>query len=215
MTLYADAADGRIDMREQIAVGARVDGSGILRDLKDVATLSLRDHAALMIGLSDNTATNRVIERVGLERVAARMAEWGIATTALRRAMYDFAAAKRGLENVATARELAALLAVLAAGACRDRATSESVLAVLARCQDDTRLRRFLDPHQDVPSKSGTLDASRNDVALFPGPQRTVITAVFTSEVKDHLGAEHLLAVIGRCSAIAAGMSVRPLPFGD
>ena len=199
MTLYADAADGRVDMGAQVPVGARVDGSGILRDLRDVATLTLRDHAALMIGLSDNTATNRVIERVGLDRVAARMAEWGIATTALRRAMYDFAAAKRGLENVATARELAALLTLLVDGTCRDRATSDAVLAVLERCQDDTRLRRFLDAQKDVPSKSGTLDASRNDVAVFAGPERIVIAAMFTSEVKDQLGAEHLLAIFGRC----------------
>lgn len=215
MTLYAEAADGRVDMAQPVPIGARVDGSGVLRDLKDLATLSLRDHAALMIGLSDNTATNRVIERVGLDRVAARMAEWGIAKTALRRAMYDFEAAKRGLENVATARDLAALLTRLVDGECRDRQTSDAVLAVLKRCQDDTRLRRSLDPHQDVPSKSGTLDGSRNDVAVFAGPDQAVVAAVFTREVKDHLGAEHMLAVFGRCCALAAGMSVRPLPFGD
>ena len=215
MTLYADAADGRIDLGEQIAVGDRVDGSGVLRDLRDVATLSLRDHAALMIGLSDNTATNRVFERVGAARVAERMAEWGIRTTAFRRAMYDFEAAKRGLENIATARELVALLSLLVAGACRDRATSDAVLAVLKRCQDDTRLRRYLDPHLDAPSKSGTLDASRNDVAVFAGPERTVIVAAFTSEVKDQLGAEHLLAIIGRCAALAAGLAVRPALVGD
>lgn len=215
MALYADAADGRLDLAEQIPIGARVDGSGVLRDLKDATSLSLRDHAALMIGLSDNTATNRVIERVGLERVAARLKEWGIGTTALRRAMYDFEAAKRGLENVATARELASLLARLVRGECRDRATSDAVLAVLERCQDDTRLRRFLAPNTKVPSKSGTLDASRNDVGVFAGPSATVIVAVFTSEVKERLAPEHLLGIIGRCAAQAAGLSVPPLPFGD
>jgi hypothetical protein len=66
-----------------------------------------------------------------------------------------------------------------------------------------------------VPSKSGTLDGSRNDVAVFRGTDRTVVVAAFTSVVKDHLAAEHLLGVIGRCAATAAGMSVPPLPFGD
>jgi beta-lactamase class A len=215
MALYADAADGRIDLGEQIAIGERVDGSGVLRDLRDLATLSLRDHAALMIGLSDNTATNRVIERLGIERVDARMAEWGIGPTALRRRMYDFEAAKRGLENMATARDLVSLLARLVAGECRDRATSDAVLALMERCQDDEKLRRFLAPYTKVPSKSGTLEASRNDVAVFAGPAGTVLVAAFTSEVRDTLAAEHLLGVIGRCAATAAGMSVPPLPFGD
>ena len=215
MALYADAADGRVDLGEQIAIGERVDGSGVLRDMRDLASLSLRDHAALMIGLSDNTATNRVIERLGVERVGARMAEWGIEPTALRRRMYDFEAAKRGLENMATARDLVSLLARLVAGECRDRATSDAVLALMERCQDGEKLRRFLAPDTKVPSKSGTLDASRNDVAVFAGPAATVLVAAFTSEVRDPLAAEHLLGIIGRCAASAAGMTVPPLPFGD
>jgi len=215
MALYADAADGRIDLGEEVATGERIDGSGILRDMRDVPALSLRDLAAAMMVLSDNTATNRVIERLGLERVATRMAEWGITSTALRRKMYDFEAAKRGLENVATASDLVALLARLVAGECRDRATSDAVLAIMARCEDDRKLRRFLAPNTKVPSKSGTLDASRNDVAVFSGPSRTVIVAAFTSDVKDALAAEHLLGMIGRGAATAAGMSVPALPFGD
>jgi len=215
MALYADAAAGRIDLERRMPTGARVDGSGVLRDLRDLPDMSLRDLAALMMILSDNTATNRVIDAVGVERVAERLAEWGCGTTALRRRMYDFDAAKRGLENVASARELVALLGMLVDGRCADRATSDAVLAIMERCDDDRKLRRFL-PHQaKVPSKSGTLDASRNDVAVFRGPSRTVLVAAFTSDVRDHLAAEHLLGIIGRCAAIAAGMPVPPLPFGE
>ena len=215
MTLYADAAEGRVDLGERVAVGERVDGSGVLRDLRDVESVSLRDLAMLAIGLSDNTATNRLIERVSAERVAERLTAWGCSVTALRRRMYDFEAAKGGLENVASARELASLLVRLVKGECVDRATSDAVLAVMERCDDDRKLRRFLGPGVKVPSKSGTLDASRNDVAVFRAPARVVVAAVFTSEVQDHLAAEHLLGIIGRCAAVAAGMTVPPLPFGD
>ena len=90
MALYADGADGLLDLGERVGVGERVDGSGVLRDMPDVDALSLRDLAALMMTLSDNTATNRIIERIGVERVEARSTEWGIATTLLRRKMYDF-----------------------------------------------------------------------------------------------------------------------------
>jgi beta-lactamase class A len=215
MTLYADAAEGRLDLGERVPVGERVDGSGVLRDLRDVAEVSLRDLAALTIGLSDNTATNRLIERVTPERVAARMAEWGTTTTALRRRMYDFEAAKRGLENVATAREMAALVARLVAGECVDRATSDAVLALMERCDDDRKLRRYLAPGTKVPSKSGTLDASANDAAVFAGERGTVIVVAFTAEVKERLGAEHLLGILGRCVAQAVGIAVPPLPFRE
>lgn len=213
MTLYADAADGRLDLLERRPAGLRADGTGILRDLRDVDALTLRDLAALTIGLSDNTATNRLIERVGVDRVAARLAEWGCRATALRRAMFDFEAAKRGLENVATARELDVLLARLVEGNLVDRATSDAVLALMERCDDDRKLRRYLPQNTKVANKSGTLDASRNDVAVFRGPRRVVLAAAFTCDVKDTLAAEHLLGLIGRAAAEAAGMAVSPLPF--
>lgn len=213
MTLYADAAEGRVDLAERVAIGDRMEGSGVLRDMRDIVELSLRDLAALAIGVSDNTATNALMARVGVARVAERLREWGITTTALRRRMYDFAAAKRGLENVATAREMAALLSRLVAGECVDRATSDAVLHLMERCQDDQKLRRFLDPDAVVASKSGTLDESRNDVAVFRGQARTIIAAAFTSGVRNALEAEHLLGSIGRAAALAAGMPVPPLPF--
>src|SRR5207253_987272 len=65
MTLYADATRGLIDLDERVAVGDRVDGSGVLRHMRDVERLSLRDLAMLAIIVSDNTATNRLIERIG------------------------------------------------------------------------------------------------------------------------------------------------------
>src|SRR5256885_2533336 len=134
MTLYADAARGLLDLDERVAVGDRVDGSGVLRHMRDVERLSLRDLAMLAIVVSDNTATNRLIERVGVERVGERLREWGCSKTRLSRKMYDFEAAKRGHENVMTARETVSLLARLVPGECEDRPTSDAVLAVLEQC---------------------------------------------------------------------------------
>src|SRR5260370_26530438 len=105
MTLYADAARGLLDLDEQVAVGDRVDGSGVLRHMRDVERLSLRDLALLAIIVSDNTATNRLIERIGVDRVGKRLREWGCAESRLSRQMYDFEAAKRGHEDVMTERE--------------------------------------------------------------------------------------------------------------
>jgi len=151
MTLYADAARGLLDLDERVPVGERIDGSGVLRHMRDVDRLSLRDLAMLAIIVSDNTATNRLIERIGVERVGERLRGWGCVKTRLSRKMYDFEAAKRGHENVMTARETVSLLLRLQRGECEDRATSDAVLAVLEQCQDRSMLLRYLPYGVKVP----------------------------------------------------------------
>jgi beta-lactamase class A len=173
--------------------------------------MSLRDLAVLTIIVSDNTATNRLIERVGLDRVGERLAEWGCPKTRLARKMYDFDAAKRGHENVMTARETVSLLLRLRRGECEDRATSEAVLAVLEQCQDRTMLRRYLPYGTKVPHKTGTLDESRNDAGIIPG-DRPVVVAAFTRKLRDTGAAVSWLGMLGWCAHRAAGNPVDPLP---
>jgi beta-lactamase class A len=211
MTLYADAARGRLDLDERVGVGDRVDGSGVLRHMRDVERLSLRDLATLAIIVSDNTATNRLIERIGVDRVGERLREWGCPKTRLSRKMYDFEAAKRGHENVMTARETASLLTRLVRGECEDRPTSDAVLAVLEQCQDRTMLLRYLPYGVKVPHKTGTLDESRNDAAIVPG-DRPVIVASFTRKLQDTGAAVSWLGVLGWCAYRAAGNPGGTLP---
>ena len=213
MALYADAAEGRLSLEERVPVGVTVGGTGILGDLRDVGDVSLRDLAMLTIALSDNTATNRLIDRSGVPRVAERLAEWGCARTKLARGMFDWDAQRRGLENVATPAEMAALLERLVRGELVDRATSDAVIAVLERCQDDAMLRRYLGKGGRVANKTGTLAATRNDAAIVFGPSRTVVVAAFMREVADPLAAVHILGLIGRGAARYAGLEVPPLPF--
>lgn len=211
MTLYADAARGLLDLDERVPVGDRVDGSGVLRHMRDVEGLSLRDLAMLAIIVSDNTATNRLIERIGVERVGERLREWGCPKTRLSRKMFDFEAAKRGHENVMTARETVSLLARLQRGECEDRQTSDAVLAVLEQCQDHTMLRRYLPYGTKVPHKTGTLDESRNDAAIIPG-ERPVMIAAFTRKLRDTGAAVSWLGLLGWCAYRAAGNIGEPLP---
>lgn len=213
MALFADATEGRIDLNERLPVGAKVSGTGILGDLVDVRDVSLRDLAMLTIALSDNIATNRLIERIGIPRIAERLSEWGCSRTKLQRRMFDDEAKRRGLDNVATPSEMVGLLDRLLRGECVDRATSDAVLAVLKRCQDDAMLRRYLPRGGPVANKTGTLDATRNDAAIIWGPRRTVVVAAFMRELRDWLAGVHALGIIGWCAGRAAGLDVPALPF--
>lgn len=196
MTLYADAAAGRLSLDDRIGVGERMPGSGVLRHLPDVTDLSVRDHAVLMTIVSDNTSTNRLIEKVGLDRVASRLAEWGCTRTRLQRKMFDLDAAKRGQDNVASAGELGSLLLRLLRGELVDRATSDAVLAILEQTQHETLIRRYLPAGTRVAHKTGSLERVRNDAAVI-WKDRAVVAVGLVDGVPDVRPAQSLLGLLG------------------
>ncbi|MDP9266408.1 MAG: class A beta-lactamase-related serine hydrolase [Chloroflexota bacterium] len=211
MALHAEAHRGAISLDERLPIGATVDGSGILRDLHDVANLSLRDHATLAITLSDNTATNRLIERLGTDVVNRYLDRWGCRTTRLRRRMYDFEAARCGLENEMTPREAAVLLGMLVGGEGVEPWVGERVLKLLERNQDDSMLRRCLPAEIRVAHKTGSLAAVRNDIGIIWGT-RPVIVAAFTRDLRDLAEGDAFLGLLGWCAARVSGVDLAPLP---
>ncbi len=101
--MFKQADEGRLSLDEPILLDRAqvVGGSGVLQHLTR-PTLSLRDHAALMIIVSDNSATNILIDAVGTSAINDRMKALGLADLQLRRKMMDTAAARRGEENVSS-----------------------------------------------------------------------------------------------------------------
>src|SRR6266542_6145116 len=89
----------RLDDRVRLRDADRVEGSGVLSMLHEGVELTIEDLAHLMITVSDNTASNLLIDRVGCETVNACMAALGYEKTRLVRKFYDFAARARGLDN--------------------------------------------------------------------------------------------------------------------
>jgi beta-lactamase class A len=103
--VFKQAEEGRLELDELVALeeSRKVEGSGVLFHLgRPSLSLSIRDLAVLMIVLSDNTATNLLIDKVGLEAVNKRMDALGLPKTRLRRKMMDLKAAAEGRENVST-----------------------------------------------------------------------------------------------------------------
>jgi beta-lactamase class A len=211
MTVHADAAEGRLSLDERLPVGEHLPGTGVLGYVPGIADLTIRDHAMLMTIVSDNTSTNRLMERLGVERIAERMREWGCVKTQLRRKMFDFEAANRGLDNVATPREMAGLLLRLVRGELVDRATSDAVLAVLEHTQDDALICRYLPVDARVAHKTGSLQKVRNDAAVVWG-ERPVVAVGFVSGVPDIRPALSVIGLLGWLAYGAAGGDVNGLP---
>jgi beta-lactamase class A len=211
MALYAEAAAGRLRLDERVAVGAPVDGSGVLGHLRHVREASLGDMATLTVIVSDNTATNRLIERVGMDVVNAYLDSWGCPGSRLRRAMYDFEAARHGRDNVMTPRETARLFGILLRGQLVDRHTSDAVLAVFSRNQDSSRLARYLPEGAEVAHKSGYIPRVRNDAGVVRA-ERAVIAVGFCRDLDQEASGDVALGILGWCAYRAGGGRPDPLP---
>ena len=105
VAMYVRQARGEMDVDQQVPIRAeeRVGGSGYIRHFGDgTSSLSLHDLAVLMITVSDNMATNMLIDRVGMGNVTAIMAELGLPGTRLQRKMVRQEQSARGNENLST-----------------------------------------------------------------------------------------------------------------
>ncbi|MDR7420120.1 MAG: serine hydrolase [Armatimonadota bacterium] len=95
--LLLQVEEGRLDLDERVAVteALKSPGSGVLKELSSAPSLSLSDLAMLMIIISDNTATDILVERVGIERINRRLASWGFTVTRVpmdcRRLLFELA----------------------------------------------------------------------------------------------------------------------------
>ena len=112
---FRQAEAGLLGLEEAVTVRpeAVVGGTGVLGTLTPGIRLSWRDLVALMLVVSDNTATNLTIDRLGFEAINHTARSLGLTQTVLERKMMDFAARAAGKENYMSAADAAHLLAVL------------------------------------------------------------------------------------------------------
>jgi beta-lactamase class A len=172
-----------------------VGGDGVLIAMTPgVTRLTNRDLAALLVSLSDNTATNILIDRVGMDNVNALLERLGMKETRLRRHMMDVKAAREGRENTATPRELVMLLSALHDGRVLGKATTDDFFKMLSTQKKNSYMTRLLPSDLTTANKPGDLDGVRNDAAIVFVPGRPFAIAVMTTFTHDELDAEMCIA---------------------
>src|SRR5438094_3336602 len=130
-----------------------------------VTRVTNRDLAQFMVAVSDNAATNILIDRVGKDNVNAMLHGLGLSKTMLRRKMIDIAAARRGDENVATPQEMARLLEAIYKGkAPSKQATAEFIKQLSTK--KGSYIPRYLPESVQVANKPGELEAVRTDSGI-------------------------------------------------
>ena len=161
-----------------------VGGSGIAEAFTPgVTRLTLRDVAALMISVSDNSATNIIIDRIGMDNVNALLDSLGLAHTRLRRKMMDLKAASEGRENIATPRELMILLENLYRGKVLNKAMTEDFFKLLS-IHKESYIPRELPEDLRVANKPGELEGVRNDSGIVFTGNRPYVISVMTTYLR-------------------------------
>jgi beta-lactamase class A len=198
--LYRQAQAGtlRLDERVEITRAQMAGGSGVLQQFSDGhSALSLRDIAVLMIVLSDNSATNILIERVGMARVNELLRRAGLPETKLQRVMMDTAAQREARENLSTPAEMAALLEMLHGGKLLDAAHTAAVLEILAYPKSSA-LRRGLPAAVQLANKPGGIPGVVCDSGIVLLEGRPYVIAVMTSFAADTGAADRAVSEVSR-----------------
>jgi beta-lactamase class A len=191
---YQQAAAGKVhlDDRVVLAEGDKVPGSGILTShFSPGATFSLRDAVRLMIVFSDNTATNLVLDRIGLAATSDRMAAWGYPNTKIhakvfRRetSIFPERSQEFGLGST-TANEMIGLLQELHSGSRIRDEDRAAMLEHLKHCDDADKFKRFLPAGVAIAHKTGAVDRSRTDAGIIYTRRGPVALCVLTTDNED------------------------------
>jgi beta-lactamase class A len=174
-----DAGLVELDRAIPIDPADRRGGSGILKDLSSALVMPVRDHATLMVALSDNTSTAVLVRLLGRERILQSAREWGMADTTATfmggGVARDYAAS--------TPRDIVRLLSLIATDAIISPEACAQMRAILVTQQYHDQIGRYLPYNQYrrtgeehpgpviVRSKSGFMAGVRVDAGIVEGPE--------------------------------------------
>jgi beta-lactamase class A len=197
--LLKQADEGRLAL-EAVAPMDRAHAvpGGLLYELAN-PSLSPRDLAVAMILQSDNTATNVLIDRVGMAAVNRRMAALGLTGTQLRRRMIDLEAARRGDENVATPADLARLVLAFHRGEGLSASSKALALEILQKPKR-TPISHGVPPDVTVASKSGELEGVRADAGIVYVPGRPYVFVAMGTFLREEAAPSSALEQLARLS---------------
>ncbi len=202
---YYQYQDGRVRPTDLCLLSQedKVPGSGILTDhFSAGACFPLRDAVRLMIVYSDNTATNLVLDHIGIRPTNERMESLGLPNTKINAKVFRGSTTsiapertkKYGLGST-TANEMVRLLALLHAGKLVSPEACKEMLETMKKCDDKDKFPRFLPPGTPVAFKTGSVNASRTCAGIVYVPKpggdpkakeyQHVAVCVLTDENKD------------------------------
>jgi beta-lactamase class A len=205
------AEEGSLDLHARLPMPAdeRVGGSGVLFRLEGGAGLTLLDYVTLMIVVSDNTATNIVLDAIGgRDAVNLRLQGWGLSrTTVVGKLMLP--PERKNADQLAgklaeiTPHESVMLLEKLWRGELLGSSMRTLALETMEAQQYTEILARFLPEDVKTATKSGQIMGVRNDIGfvLTERPYALALCSLGCTDLRYHVDNEAMLA-LGRVSGL-------------
>jgi len=196
--LYRQAQSGKLKLNDSYTVEASdlVPDSSITGGLTPGTTrVTLRDLATMMVAVSDNSATNVLIDRVGMENVNGLMNSLGLAHTRLRRKMMDLRAAGEGRENISTPQDMMVLLEGLFRGKVLSKQMTDDFFKMLSTPKSSF-IPRNLPEGLKIANKPGELEGVRNDSGVVFLANRPYIICVMTTYLRRERDGEEAISKI-------------------
>jgi beta-lactamase class A len=178
-----------------------------------VTQLTNRDLATMVMAVSDNSATNVLIDRVGVDNVNKLMDRLGLKQTRLRRKMMDLKAAQEGRENVSSPREMMRLLEAIYHGKVLNKTTTEDFLKVL-RTHKDSALLRGLPDSVRAANKPGALEGVRNDSGIVFAQNRPFVLCIMATYLRKEREGEKAISEIAALAYAHFERLGRASPYG-
>ena len=196
--LYLQAEQGKLKLTDLYTVQSAdlVPDSDIMNGLTPgVTRVTLRDLATMMAAVSDNAATNVLIDRVGMTNVNAMLVSLGLTNTRLRRKMMDLQAAKEGHENISTPREMMTLLGTIYRGKLLNKDSTADFFKVLST-NKNSWIPRDLPADLKIANKPGALEAVRNDSGIVFVEGRPYVMCVMTAYLRNERDGEEAISKV-------------------
>lgn len=193
LCVLAEAQRGALSLDGRILTldSDKVPSCGALNMFTGSVETDIRTLCRLMICISDNTATNRLIRHLGLEAVERGFEELGLEKTRIRRLLFDSERAAKGINNTISPRELGVLLERLYRGEIISEDASRYAISVLCEQQIEHKLCGKLGREITVAHKTGEDSRLSNDVGIVYAPKPFVVC--FTGEETDVYAWEDLI----------------------
>jgi beta-lactamase class A len=191
---FARVAEGKAKWSDEVVLtdARKVQGSGVLQELSDGLRLTLRDAVNLMMVVSDNTATNLVLDVLTTDAVNARLDGLGLKQTRVLRKVGSGGTSKAGEDptlkpyglGVTTPREMVMLLEKLERGEVVSREASKEMLAIMKREQQHNGIGRTLNG-VEMATKAGALDHLRSNVGILYTKRGRIAMAITCDEMPE------------------------------
>jgi beta-lactamase class A len=192
---FARVAEGRAQWTDELVLTdkKKAGGSGILFEFHDGLKLTLRDAVHLMIVVSDNTATNLVLDQLSTDGVNARMDTLGLKQTRVLRKVFGGGESKAGNDpalkpyglGVTTPHEMVALVEKIYRGEIVSKEAAKEMIEIMKRQQYHGGIGRTLNGGVPIASKHGALDRLRSDVGIIYTKRGPIAMAITADDMPD------------------------------